>query len=85
VRRGLSTPAHGPPLASVTSLPELVTGIGSVAVYPLPGIAPCDFLGSCMFNLLILAMFDINRRGSPITSVAHEGHVPMASYLLFRL
>ncbi len=67
-------------MASVTSLPELVTGISSVAVYRLPDIATGDVLGSCMFNLLILAMLDIKRRGSPISAVAHEGHVLTAAF-----
>ncbi len=62
-------------MASVTSLPELVTGISSVAIYNLPNIAAGDVLGSCMFNLLILAMLDIKRSGSPISAVAHQGHV----------
>jgi len=47
-------------MASVTSLPELVTGISSVAIYNLPNIAAGDVLGSCMFNLLILACWTSN-------------------------
>jgi cation:H+ antiporter len=42
-------------LASVTSLPELITGVSSVTLYDLPNIAVGDVLGSCMFNLLIIA------------------------------
>ena len=36
-------------LASVTSLPELITGISSVALVGVPDIAAGDVLGSCMF------------------------------------
>jgi len=67
-------------MASVTSLPELVTGVSSVAIYNLPNIAAGDVLGSCMFNLLILAMLDIKRNGSPISALAHQGHVLTAAF-----
>ena len=67
-------------MASVTSLPELVTGMSSVAVYKLPNIAAGDVLGSCMFNLLILAMLDIKRNGSPISSLAHQGQILTAAF-----
>ena len=40
-------------LASVTSLPELVTGITSVTYTGTPDIAVGDILGSCVFNMLI--------------------------------
>lgn len=67
-------------MASVTSLPELVTGISSVAIYSLPNIAAGDVLGSCLFNLLILAMLDIKRSGLPISALAHQGHVLTAAF-----
>ena len=41
-------------VATVTSLPELMTGISAVAVVGVPNIALGDALGSCIFNLLIL-------------------------------
>ncbi len=37
-------------MASVTSLPELVTGISSVSIANAPDIAVGDVLGSCVFN-----------------------------------
>ena len=43
-------------LASVTSLPELVTGISSVTVAGVPDIAVGDVLGSCVFNLMIIVI-----------------------------
>ena len=36
-------------MASVTSLPELVTGISSVTYAGVPDIAVGDVLGSCVF------------------------------------
>ena len=45
-------------MASVTSLPELVTGV-SASVIGAPEIAAGDVAGSCLFNLLILGMLDL--------------------------
>jgi cation:H+ antiporter len=67
-------------MASVTSLPELITGLSSVAVYNLPNIAAGDVLGSCMFNLVILAVLDVGRRQAPISSLAHQGQILTASF-----
>jgi cation:H+ antiporter len=46
-------------LASVTSLPELMVGIGSSAIVASADLAVGDVLGSCAFNLGILAMMDV--------------------------
>lgn len=62
-------------MASVTSLPELVTGISSVTVAGAPDIAAGDAIGSCVFNMLILAVLDAFYRQSPISSRAHRGHI----------
>jgi len=45
-------------MASVTSLPELVTGV-SAAIIRAPEIAVGDVVGSCLFNLLILGILDL--------------------------
>jgi len=45
-------------MASVTSLPELVTGV-SASVIGAPEIAAGDVVGSCLFNLLILGVLDL--------------------------
>ena len=62
-------------MAAATSLPELATGVSSVAVYNLPNIAAGDVLGSCVVNLVILAFLDFGRTASPISAVAHQGQV----------
>ncbi|MGE3277276.1 MAG: sodium:calcium antiporter [Vicinamibacterales bacterium] len=46
-------------MASVTSLPELVTGASSVLYVGAPDIAIGDVIGSCLFNLLLLAGLDL--------------------------
>jgi cation:H+ antiporter len=67
-------------LASVTSLPELITGVSSVTVFNVPNIAVGDVLGSCMFNLLILALADVVVGGQPLSARAHQGQVLTAAF-----
>ncbi len=67
-------------MASVTSLPELVTGISSVTYAGVPDIAAGDVLGSCVFNMLILAVIDAIYRPMPISTRAHHGHVLSAGF-----
>lgn len=72
-------------MASVTSLPELITGISSVSIFGLPDIAAGDVLGSCMFNIFILGILDIRRDGMPISAVAHQGHMLTAAFGIMML
>jgi cation:H+ antiporter len=72
-------------MASVTSLPELVTGISSVTYAGVPDIAAGDILGSCVFNMLILAILDAIYRSMPISAKAHHGHVLSAGFGIFLL
>ncbi len=67
-------------MASVTSLPELVTGISSVTFAGVPNIAIGDVLGSCVFNMLILALLDAVYRVMPISARAHQGNILSASF-----
>lgn len=67
-------------MASATSLPELFTGISSVAIFNSPNIAAGDVLGSCLFNLLILALLDVGLRVAPISTLAHQGQILTASF-----
>lgn len=67
-------------MASVTSLPELVTGISSVTFAGVPDIAAGDIFGSCVFNMLILAILDSLYRPMPISAKAHQGHVLSAGF-----
>jgi len=66
-------------MASVTSLPELVTGVSSVTIYNVPDIAAGDVIGSCMFNVLILSMLDV-RHPVPLSTRLHQGHVLSAGF-----
>ena len=53
-------------LATATSLPELVTGVSAVTIVNAPNIAMGDALGSCIFNLLLLALLDWLSREDPL-------------------
>ncbi len=66
-------------MASVTSLPELFTGIGSVVIFELPDIAAGDVLGSCMFNVLIIALMDVPGP-VPISHKVEQKHVLAAGF-----
>ena len=72
-------------MASVTSLPELITGISSVTVYDLPNIAAGDVFGSCMFNILIIALLDYKIDAAPLSARAHQGQVLTAAFGILML
>lgn len=72
-------------MASITSLPELITGISSVTIFDLPNITSGDLLGSCMLNILIIALLDALVGSVPISTRVHEGHVLSASFSIFML
>jgi cation:H+ antiporter len=65
-------------LAAITSVPELVSAVSSAALVRLPDLALGDLLGSCIFNLAILALADIIYRPAPILSQASPRHVMSA-------
>ncbi len=62
-------------MAAVTSLPELFNGISSILIIKVPQIAVGDIMGSCAFNLLILAILDFLVPEKPISSVVTKSHV----------
>ena len=67
-------------MASVTSLPELITGVSSVVVFDLPNIAIGNILGACMFNMLVIALLDALSGPTPISAKAHQGQVLAAGF-----
>jgi cation:H+ antiporter len=67
-------------VATVTSLPELVTGLSAVTIARAPDIAIGDALGSCVFNLLLLALADTVYRKEPIYAVASHQHILPAAF-----
>jgi cation:H+ antiporter len=67
-------------LAAVTSLPEFSTGVSSVWWVDAPDITVGDLLGSCVFNLLILAVVDLLHPPGPILTAASRGHLLAAAF-----
>ncbi|MEK6745149.1 MAG: sodium:calcium antiporter [Nitrospirota bacterium] len=61
-------------MSGVTSLPELITGISSVAFADAPDIAVGDVMGSCVFNLSLIALMDMLHGPRPIFSRAEHNH-----------
>ncbi len=67
-------------LATVTSLPELVTGASAVTLAAAPNIAIGDALGSCVFNLAMLVVMDMVSRGDSIYARASQAHLLSAAF-----
>lgn len=71
-------------MATVTSLPELVTGISAVTVVKAPDLAAGNVLGSCAFNLFILSLLDIFVK-KPITSTVRTSHIVSGAFSIILL
>lgn len=61
-------------LAGSTSLPELATGVSAVNYLDAPNLAAGGIFGSCLFNLMILAILDIITGGGPLFQQAQVSH-----------
>lgn len=72
-------------LATMTSLPELLTGASAITAAGVPDIAVGDVLGSCVFNLAIIAILDLLYRPGVILSKAEQGHILAAGFCLMML
>ena len=53
-------------LATATSLPELATGISSIALFDAPDLAIGDAFGSNLFNLMIIGLADLYWQNGPV-------------------
>ena len=67
-------------VAAITTMPELVTSVSSVALVGSPDLALGTLLGSCCFNLSILAVLDILHRRTPALSAASPRHATSAAW-----
>ncbi|WP_295882363.1 sodium:calcium antiporter [uncultured Thiohalocapsa sp.] len=67
-------------IATVTSLPELAAGITASTVALLPDIAAGDVYGSCVYNLVLLAVLDLFSRRGPILARVQRQHVMTAGF-----
>lgn len=67
-------------IALITTMPELVTSVSSVVLVGSPDLALGTLLGSCCFNLSVLAVLDILHRHTPVLSMASTRHVTTAGW-----
>ncbi|MBS0003532.1 MAG: sodium:calcium antiporter [Thioalkalivibrio sp.] len=67
-------------IATVTSLPELFSGISAVTIANVPDIAVGNVLGACVLNLSILALLDLLHRRGSIYCVASRSHILAAGF-----
>lgn len=67
-------------VAVSTSLPELSSGISAVLYAHSPNIAIGDVLGSCVFNLAIIALIDFMTPGEPLRIRLGPGHLVSAGF-----
>jgi cation:H+ antiporter len=73
-------------MATVTSLPELMVGISSVAIVESADLAVGDILGSCAFNLGILAIMDaFIPKSKTLLGLASPTHMLNAGLGIFML
>ena len=72
-------------LATVTSLPELATGISSVTLADAPDVAVGNVLGACVLNLTYVAVLDVMKRDEPLFQRAGLGHIGLAGFGIIML
>lgn len=72
-------------MASVTSLPELITGASSVLLAHVPDIAVGNILGACVMNLFMIVILDFLHRGESVYTRASHGHILAAGFAVVML
>lgn len=67
-------------IATVTSVPELASGISAVTLAKAPDLAVSAIFGACIYNLAIVVILDfMYRKGSLYNSVS-QGHILSAAF-----
>lgn len=62
-------------LATITSLPELMTGVSAVRFAGDPNLAVGDVVGSCVFNLTLVFILDLIYKEGSVYGKATRGHI----------
>lgn len=62
-------------LAGATSLPELVSGTSAIVLLDAPNLAVGSIFGSCLLNLVLIAVMDLLYQPGRILQHVNEGHV----------
>jgi len=66
-------------IGAATSLPEMATGLSAVVLIKAPNLAVGGIVGSCLFNLVILALIDLIYRKRPLLSSVTKGQMLSAA------
>lgn len=62
-------------IAGITSLPELASGISAVTWLQAPNLAAGAVMGSCLFNLMLIAMMDLAYQPGRVLAKAQDVHI----------
>jgi cation:H+ antiporter len=62
-------------IAGITSLPELASGISAVAWLKIPNLAAGAVMGSCLFNLMLIAVIDLAYQPGRVLAKAQDVHI----------
>ena len=60
----------------ITAMPEMATGVSAVALVDSPDLAIGTLIGSCCFNLSLVAVLDWVNRRRPVLSQVSSRHLP---------
>lgn len=72
-------------LATVTSMPELISGSSAILWVKAPDLAVGDLFGSCLLNLAMLAVADFYHPPGPVLTAAERGQVLAAAFAIIML
>lgn len=62
-------------IAGITSLPEMATGVSAVALLKAPNLAAGAVMGSCLFNLTLIAVMDLAYQPGRVLANAQDVHI----------
>lgn len=62
-------------IAGVTSLPELASGVSAVTWLKVPNLAAGAVMGSCLFNLMLIAVMDLAYQPGRVLAKAQDVHI----------
>lgn len=67
-------------IGTITSVPELTSGISAVTLADAPNLAVGAIFGACIFNLAIIVILDLLYRRDSIYHSASQGHILSAAF-----
>lgn len=67
-------------LAAIASSSQLIAGVSAVTLHDLPDLAVGAYMGSCMFNMLMIGLLDFFSRNRPVSHRVKPGHILSAGF-----